>query len=180
MRKLETTAQQERHRSYTLGWPKNLSGFLHKMLWRNEMNILANPIVKPDISNQQTNFSPQVKVKVTQLCPTLWDPMNCRLPGSSVHGILQVRIPGELPSPGYLPNPGIEARLPHCRWILYHLSHQGSLRKLVWVALSPLQGIFLTQGWNQGLLHRRQILYQLSYQGSPSPQVGNCYFKKWR
>ena len=32
---------------------------------------------------------------------------------------------------------------------------------------SLLQGIFPTQGLNQGLLHRRQILYQLSYQGSP-------------
>ena len=30
-----------------------------------------------------------------------------------------------------------------------------------------LQGIFLTQELNLGLLHCRQILYQLSYQGSP-------------
>ena len=30
-----------------------------------------------------------------------------------------------------------------------------------------LQGIFLTQGLNSGLLHCRQILYQLSLQGSP-------------
>ena len=30
-----------------------------------------------------------------------------------------------------------------------------------------LQGIFLTQESNQGLLHCRQILSQLSYQGSP-------------
>ena len=29
-----------------------------------------------------------------------------------------------------------------------------------------LQGIFLTQGSNPGLLHCRQILYQLSYEGS--------------
>ena len=34
----------------------------------------------------------EVKVKVAQSCPTLWDPMDCRLPGSSVHGILQARI----------------------------------------------------------------------------------------
>ena len=31
-------------------------------------------------------------VLVTQLCPTLCDPMDCSLPGSSVHGILQGRI----------------------------------------------------------------------------------------
>ena len=30
--------------------------------------------------------------EVTQSCPTLCDPMDCSLPGSSVHGILQVRV----------------------------------------------------------------------------------------
>ena len=29
---------------------------------------------------------------ITQLCVTLWDPMDGSLPGSSDHGILQVRI----------------------------------------------------------------------------------------
>ena len=36
-----------------------------------------------------------MKVKsevVTQLCPTLSDPMDCSLPGSSVHGIFQARV----------------------------------------------------------------------------------------
>ena len=37
-----------------------------------------------------------VKVKseseVAQLCPTLSDPMDCNLPGSSVHGIFQARV----------------------------------------------------------------------------------------
>ena len=36
--------------------------------------------------------SPNEKVLVTQLCPTLSDPRNCSPPGSSVHGILQARI----------------------------------------------------------------------------------------
>ena len=52
--------------------------------------------------------------KVTQSCPTLCDPMDCNLPGSSIHGIFQARalewLP--LPSPGYLPNPGTEPRSP--------------------------------------------------------------------
>ena len=30
--------------------------------------------------------------EVTQSCPTLWDPMDCSLPGSSIHGIFQARI----------------------------------------------------------------------------------------
>ena len=34
----------------------------------------------------------KVKVLVTQSCLTLFDSMDCSLPGSSVHGILQARI----------------------------------------------------------------------------------------
>ena len=38
-----------------------------------------------------------IKVKseseVTQSCPTLCNPMDCSLPGSSVHGIFQARVP---------------------------------------------------------------------------------------
>ena len=30
--------------------------------------------------------------EVAQSCPTLSDPMDCRLPGSSVHGIFQARV----------------------------------------------------------------------------------------
>ena len=34
-----------------------------------------------------------VCVLVTQSCPALCDPVDCSLPGSSVHEILQARIP---------------------------------------------------------------------------------------
>ena len=38
----------------------------------------------------------KVKVKseseVAQLCPTISDPMDCSLPGSSIHGIFQTRV----------------------------------------------------------------------------------------
>ena len=30
--------------------------------------------------------------EITQSCPTLSDPMDCSLPGSSVHGIFQARV----------------------------------------------------------------------------------------
>ena len=30
--------------------------------------------------------------EVTQLCPTLSHPMDCSLPGSSIHGIFQARV----------------------------------------------------------------------------------------
>ena len=36
--------------------------------------------------------SPMHESEVAQSCPTLSDPMDCSLPGSSVHGILQARV----------------------------------------------------------------------------------------
>ena len=33
-----------------------------------------------------------MRVLIAQSCPTLFDPMDCSLPGSLVHGILQTRI----------------------------------------------------------------------------------------
>ena len=48
-------------------------------------------------------------MKVAQLCPTLYDPMDY-----TVHGILQARILewADFPFSGDLPNPGIEPRSP--------------------------------------------------------------------
>ena len=51
--------------------------------------------------------------KLLQLCPTLCDPTNYSIPGSSVHGILQAGILSGLPCPppGDLLGPGIECVL---------------------------------------------------------------------
>ena len=51
---------------------------------------------------------------VAQSCPTLCDPMDCNLPGSSVHAISRQEYWSGLPfpPPGDLPNPGIEPRSP--------------------------------------------------------------------
>ena len=71
----------------------------------------------------------RVKVKVTQPCPTLCDPMDCSPPGSSVLGMLQVRVLEWVAIPfsrGYSqPRDRTQVSL-NCRWILYQLSHQGS------------------------------------------------------
>ena len=47
-------------------------------------------------------------MKVPQSCPTLCNPMDCSLPGPSVHGIFQARVLEWLAMPfsGDLPNPG--------------------------------------------------------------------------
>ena len=51
---------------------------------------------------------------LVQSCPTLCDPVDCSLPGSSVHGIFQEEYWSGLPfpSPGDLSNPGSEPRIP--------------------------------------------------------------------
>ena len=51
-----------------------------------------------------------VRGKSFQWCPTLCNPMDCSLPGSSVHGILQREYWSGLSctSPGDLSNPGIK------------------------------------------------------------------------
>ena len=38
------------------------------------------------------HLAKKVRVLVVPSCLTLWDPMDCSPPGSSVHGILQARI----------------------------------------------------------------------------------------
>ena len=77
----------------------------------------------------------EMMLLVTQSCPTLYDPVDHSLPGSSAHE----------DSPGK--NTGVG-----CHFLL--------------------QGIFLTQGLNLGLLYCRQILYRLSHQGSPKEVMG--------
>ena len=72
--------------------------------------------------------------------------------------------------------------LPLCRYILYHLNHQGSPQEKITGMDSHclLQGIFPTQESSQGLLHCRWILYQLSFQGSPQElQCRRSQFDSW-
>ena len=107
---------------------------------------------------------------VAQLWLSLCDRMDCSPPGSSIrrhspgknsgvgcHSALQ----------GIFLTQGSNSGLPHCRQILYCLSHQGSPRILEWVAYPFSRGSFPTQELNWGLLHCRGILYCLSHQGSP-------------
>ena len=79
--------------------------------------------------------------EVVQLCPTSSDSMDYSLPGSSVPGIFQARV---------------------LEWVAIAFSKDSGVG-----SYSLLQGIFLTQGLNLGLLHCRQILYCLSHKESP-------------
>ena len=105
---------------------------------------------------------------IIQVCLIPCNLMDCSLPGSSVHGILQAKI--------------LEY------WCVQSLSHVGLFVMVIdcsppgYVVLgdSPgkntrvgchalLQGIFPTQGQNPGLPYCRWILYCLSHQKSRQP-----------
>ena len=77
------------------------------------------------------------------------------------------------PPPGDLPSPGIKSRSPALQADSLLSESPGKPKNTGAGSLSLLQGIFLTQELNQGLLQCRQILYQLSYQGS-------LRYKRWR
>ena len=89
---------------------------------------------------------------VTQSCPILCDPMDCNPPCSCIHGdypdkntavgshaLLQEIFPTQGSNPG----------LPHCRQILYHLSHQGSPWMLEWVAYPFSRGSSWHRNWTR-------------------------------
>ena len=66
-----------------------------------------------------------VKVLVAQSCLTLWT-VACQAPLSTEFS-RQVHWSGlPFPTQGIFPTQGLNRGLPHCRQILYHLSHQGS------------------------------------------------------
>ena len=105
---------------------------------------------------------------ITQLRPTLCNPMDCSLPGSSVHG----DSPGKNTGVGchdllqeIFPAQGLNPGLPHCRWVFLSSGPPGKAKNTGVGSLSLLQGICPTQELNWGLLYCRQSLNQLSYEG---------------
>ena len=91
---------------------------------------------------------------VAQLCPTLWGPMDCSPPGSSVHKILQARILKEVaissPRGSSRPRDGTRVSCVSCiscigSRILYLLSHLG------WSTDGVLKLQISTPLWNHSI-----------------------------
>ena len=66
-------------------------------LWPSKLPIFQNEAldISPILHRAKGPTYARKKVKeseVAQLCPTLCDPMDCSLPGSSLHGILQAGV----------------------------------------------------------------------------------------
>ena len=99
---------------------------------------------------------------VTQSCPTLRNSLDSSLPGSSVHGDSPGKKTGvgcHTLLQGIFPTQELNPGLPHCRQILYHLSHRGSPRILEWVACPFSRGSYQPRKSKWDLLHFWRILY---------------------
>ena len=94
-------------------------------------------------SKLKTSIKCSVLCLVAQTYPTLCNPMDCSLPGSSVHGDSPGKDTGvgcHALLQGIFPTQGSNPGLLHCRQILYHLSHQGGPRILEWIAMPSSRG----------------------------------------
>ena len=96
-----------------------------------------------DIKKRWQEYTEELYKKDLHDPDNLCDSTDCSPPGSSVHG----ESPGQNSGvgchallQGIFPTQGSNPGLPHCRWILYHMSHQGSPRILEWVAYSFSKG----------------------------------------
>ena len=119
---------------------------------------------------------------VTESCPTLCDPLDCSPPGSSVHGdspgkntgvgchaLLQGIFPTQRSNPG----------LPHCRWILYHLSHQGSPWILEWVAYPFSRGSSRPRNWTVVSCFAVCVVFTISLGGSVGSKTCHPKMSLW-
>ena len=82
--------------------------------------------------------------------PTLYDPMGFSPAGSSGHGDSPGKNTGvsyHALLQGIFPTQGLNPGFLHCRWILYHLSHQGRSRIPGWVAYPFYRGSSRSRNW---------------------------------
>ena len=77
-----------------------------------------------------------IHAKSLQFCPTLCDPIDCSLPGSSVHGNFPGKNTGgdcHFLLQGIFPNQRSNQHLLHWRWILYHwAAAEASISNVGW------------------------------------------------
>ena len=73
--------------SHDFGFGNGFFGYDTKSMNKRKKQIHWTPLMLKTFVHQSESES-----EVTQSCPTLSDPLECSLPGSSVHGIFQARV----------------------------------------------------------------------------------------
>ena len=97
------------------------------MAWAGESSFVRLPLLFIPLDSF-------VCYLVAQLCLTLWDPMDCSPPDSSIHGILQARILEWVATPSSRGSswPRDRTHISYVsytyRWVLYHYCHLGRRR----------------------------------------------------
>ena len=148
-----------------------------KSLWQN-YRVWKDPsdhLQHFHFTEKHYHFTEWVRVsEVAQSCPTLCDPVDCSLPGSSIHGLLQARILERVAIS--FPNACM-----HAKSLQSYPTLCDPLDKQPTRLLCPqdypskntgvgchflLQGIFPIQGWHPPLLHWQANSLSLSHQGS--------------
>ena len=115
----------------------------------------------------------RVKAKVAQVCPPLCNPMDCSPqdpPGQNT-GVGSLSL-----LQGIFPTQGSKPGLPHCRWVLYQLSHKGSPWILEWVTY-PFSSL---SSWlrNQATCTAGGFFTNWAIRGAPSLGLGFCISHK--
>jgi len=111
----------------------------HYLLTKNVEMVYRIRSGLPRLCGVAESF-PSMLCLVTQLCPTLCNPMACSLPGFSVHRDSpgrNTRVARHALLQGVFSIQGLKPGFPHYRRILCHLSHQGSPSSMVTLLLSP-------------------------------------------
>ena len=111
----------------------------HYLLTKNVEMVYRIRSGLPRLCGVAESF-PSMLCLVTQLCPTLCNPMACSLPGFSVHRDSpgrNTRVARHALLQGVFSIQGLKPVFPHYRRILCHLSHQGSPWSMVTLLLSP-------------------------------------------
>ena len=126
----------------------------------------------------------EVEVLVIQSCPILCKTTNLPNQAPLSMGFSRQEYWSGLPflSPGDLPDSGIKLRSPKLQVNSLPSEPPGKPKNTGVGSLSLLQGNFLTQESNWGLLHCSWVLYHLNHHGSPSwiyliPYPNMCAYK---
>ena len=128
-------------------WPTILIFYIH--FWKRRLSLFPNHMENTaafSTSARSRTFK-DVKFPGSKNCSGVSNSVWPHGEWGEFQGILQARILEwvAFPFSRKLPNPG----LPHCRWILYQLSHEASRRILEWVAYLFSSGSSQARNWTR-------------------------------